>query len=177
MNDILKYDPNFSVEKFITYANNVFVQIHVAITTKELDKIKHFVSSNVYDELSVKVNQLTQRGLTQTYDELNVAQTDILNYQATDDLMTIEIKIISRYLDYLVDQNGNYVSGNNSSRTQKENYLTFTKKTNFKKTGSISKCPGCGAAINVNANGKCAYCGTIYNLVDKDWILSSLKTK
>lgn len=111
------------------------------------------------------------------YDELNVAQTDILNYQATDDLMTIEIKIISRYLDYLVDQNGNYVSGNNSSRTQKENYLTFTKKTNFKKTGSISKCPGCGAAINVNANGKCAYCGTIYNLVDKDWVLSSLKTK
>lgn len=177
MNDILKYDPNFSVEKFITYANNVFVQIHVAIITKELDKIKHFVSSNVYDELSVKVNQLTQRGLTQMYDELNVAQNDILNYQATDDLMTIEIKIISRYLDYLVDQNGNYVSGNNSSRTQKENCLTFTKKTNFKKTGSISKCPGCGAAINVNANGKCAYCGTIYNLVDKDWVLSSLKTK
>lgn len=176
MNDILKYDPTFSNEKFITYINNVFIQIHIALITKDLQKIKHFVTDSVYKELEARVNQLNASGLMQMYDELNVTQTDILKYQVSDDLMTIEVKIISRYLDYLVTEDGNYVSGNNTSRTQKDNYLTFIKKTNFSKSGSLNKCPNCGASIDINTNGQCAYCKTFYNLADKDWVLSSFKT-
>ena len=48
MNDILKYYPTFSNEKFITYINNVFIQIHIALITKDLQKIKHFVTDSVY---------------------------------------------------------------------------------------------------------------------------------
>ena len=59
----------------------------------------------------------------------------------------------------------------------KQKTTFFCKNCGMESPKWLGKCPGCGAAINVNANGKCAYCGTIYNLVDKDWVLSSLKTK
>ena len=56
MNEILKYDSEFTESKFITYVNNIFVQVHLAIVTKELENIKHFVSDNLYNKLIQKVN-------------------------------------------------------------------------------------------------------------------------
>ena len=37
-------------------------------------------------------------------------------------------------------------------------------------------CPGCGAPVNVNSNGVCEYCGTVYNTEDYDWILIDILT-
>ena len=175
MNEILKYDKDFSESKFITYVNNVFIQIYTALMTKEIENIKHFVTDDVYGQLKQKVDILNQKGLIQMYDELNVAKTDILHYQVEDNQMIIQVMILSRYLDYFVDLDGNYVSGNRDSRVSRNNYLTFMKKIDFQIVGTVNKCPGCGASIDVNASGICPYCGTVYNQEDKNWILSSMK--
>ena len=177
MNEILKYDPEFTESKFKTYVDNVFIQLHMAVVTKELENIKHFVSDEVYNKYKQIVDNLEKKHLIQTYDEINVAQTDILGYQVTATDMIIEVNLISRYLDYLMDEEGNYVSGNTNVRSEKNNHLTFTKKINYKESGIVRKCPGCGASIDVNAGGKCAYCGTIYNLEDKDWVLTSIEKR
>lgn len=176
MNEILKYDSEFTESKFKTYVDNVFIQLHMAVVTKELENIKHFVSDEVYNKYQKVVDDLTKKHLIQMYDEINVAQTDILNYQVTNQEMIIEVNLISRYLDYLMDEEGNYVSGDTDVRSQKNNSLIFKKKINYQSSKSVNKCPGCGASIDVNASGKCAYCGTIYNLEDKNWILTSIET-
>lgn len=174
MNEILKYDPEFTKSKFKTYADNVFIQLHLALVTKELENIRHFVSNEVYNIYQEKLNKLNEKHLIQMYDEINVAETDILGYRVTETDMIIEVNLISRYLDYLMDEDGNYVSGDTDVRTERNNHLIFTKKINHTESGTVRKCPGCGASIDVNASGKCAYCGTIYNLEDKDWVLSSI---
>lgn len=177
MNEILKYDPGFTESKFKTYVDNVFIQLHMAVVTKELENIKHFVSDEVYNEYKQIVDNLEKKHLIQMYDEINVAQTDILGYKVTNTNMIIEVNLISRYLDYLMDEEGNYVSGDTDIRTEKNNHLIFTKKINYEKSKTVRKCPGCGASIDVNASGKCEYCGTIYNLEDKDWVLKSIDIK
>ena len=89
MNEILKYDPEFTESKFKTYVDNVFIQLHMAVVTKELENIKHFVSDEVYNKYQKIVNDLSGRHLIQMYDEINVAQTDILGYRVTDTDMII----------------------------------------------------------------------------------------
>ena len=174
MNEILKYDQDFSESKFVTYVNNVFIQIYTSLMTKEIENIKHFVTDEVYHRLEQRINSLNKLGLIQMYDELNVAQTNILSYQVEGNQMIIQVRILSRYLDYFVDLEGNYVSGNRDSRVSKNYDLTFTKKINSEKVGTVNKCPGCGASIDVNATGICLYCGTVYNQEDKNWVLSSM---
>lgn len=174
MNEILKYDQDFSESKFVTYVNNVFIQIYTSLMTKEIENIKHFVTDEVYHRLEQKINSLNKLGLIQMYDELNVAQTNILSYQVEENKMIIQVRILSRYLDYFVDLEGNYVSGNRDSRVSRNYDLTFTKKINGEKVGTVNKCPGCGASIDVNATGICPYCGTVYNQEDKNWVLSSM---
>ena len=176
MNEILKYDPNFTESKFKSFVDNVFIQIYLAIMTKEPEKIKHFVSDELYENIYNQIEELNQRKLIQMYDEINAKQTTILNYEVQDNKMRIEVNLTSRYMDYLIDEDGNFVSGINDRRIEKENYLTFEKPIGYLSTSSVRKCPGCGASIDVNANGKCAYCGTTYNLKDKDWVLVSLRS-
>ena len=175
MDEILKYDPEFTESKFKTYVDNVFIKLHMAVVTKNLEDIRHFVSEEIYSKYQKIVENLNQKHLIQMYDEINVAQTDILNYKVIDTYMIIEVNLISRYLDYLMDEDGNYVSGDTSVRSEKNNHLVFTKKINYQETKTVRKCPGCGASIDVNASGKCAYCGTIYNLEEKDWVLTSIE--
>ena len=175
MDEILKYDPEFTESKFKTYVDNVFIKLHMAVVTKNLEDIKHFVSEEIYNKYQKIVENLNKKHLIQMYDEINVAQTDILNYKVTDTYMIIEVNLISRYLDYLMDEDGNYISGDTDVRSEKSNHLIFTKKINYKETQTVRKCPGCGASIDVNASGKCDYCGTIYNLEEKDWVLTSIE--
>ena len=47
MNEILKYDQEFSESKFKTYVDNVFIQLHLAIVTKEIENVRHFLSNDV----------------------------------------------------------------------------------------------------------------------------------
>ena len=176
MNEILKYDSEFTESKFKSFVDNVFIQVHLAIMMKEPEKIRHFVSDEVYHEVISKVDSLNQRNVIQMYDEINVKQTTILRQEIKEDCMEIEVNITSRYMDYLMDEDRNFISGVNTDRVEKENYLIFRKKIEFIKQGSVRKCPGCGASIDVNASGLCAYCGTTYNLGEKDWVLVSLKT-
>lgn len=176
MDDILKYDSSFTESKFKSFVDNVFIQIHLAVMMKEPEKIRHFVSEDIYQDIIEKVENLKRRNVIQMYDEINVKQTTILREEVKEHFMEIEVNITSRYMDYLMDEDGNFISGINTERIQKENYLVFRKRIDFSQQGSVRKCPGCGASVDVNASGLCSYCGTTYNLADKDWVLVSLRT-
>ena len=79
-------------------------------------------------------------------------------------------------MDYFIDSDGNYVSGINDHRIEKLNRLTFMKKIDGRNAGIVRKCPACGSSIDVNNNGKCNYCGAIYNNEDYDYVLSNIVT-
>lgn len=177
LTSIVSADPDFSEDKFKTFVDNVFVQIHMAIMTKELERVKHFMSAEVYASFEQRVKELNQRNLTQMYDEFNVKETHLLNSSVVNGTMRIEVLIVSRYMDYRMDENGNIVDGVSDHRITKNNRLIFQKQVQHEEQGMVRKCPGCGASINVNGNGKCEYCGTIYNLADKDWLLVSIVTE
>lgn len=174
MEELLKYDKSFSEAKFKTYVNNVFVQTKLALMTGNLEKVKHFLTDSMYNKYEKLLDELNKNNLIQMYDELNAYDVNIKEIKIEDDKLLIKVSLLSRALEYKIDkETKKYVSGNNSSRVTKENLLTFEKKkiSETQKLGRV--CPTCGATVNVNMNGKCEYCGMIYNLKDYDWILSN----
>ena len=110
------------------------------------------------------------------YDELNVKNTRILNRRETDEKEIIDVEIISRYMDYIIDKNTlEYKRGNNTRRIQKNNYLTFSKKIATDNLNISRKCLSCGADVNINNSGKCVYCGSIFPLENYDYILIDIE--
>lgn len=174
--ELLKVDPEFSESMFKTKVDNTFIMLFTSVMMKEMDNVKHMLSEEVFNKYKSYVDELTSRGETQMYDMLNVAETEITGVEITDELIKINVSLLSKAYDYVMDQNGNIIRGQDTSREAKRNYLTFTKKIDFKNHKDVRKCPGCGASIDANLSGKCEYCDTIYNAEDYDYILSSIET-
>ena len=177
MDELIKLDETFSESKFKTKVDNIFVMLHISLMTKNLSRVDHFISDEVYNEFNERLKQLNANNEVQMFDELNVKSTEIQNIEITDTEFNVNVKLISRYMDYIIDADSKkLIRGNNTSRIEKTNILTFTKKRNFRVQGSVRKCPACGANMNINNTGKCEYCGTIYNTEDYDWVLTKITT-
>jgi predicted lipid-binding transport protein (Tim44 family) len=178
MNNLDFFDDNFLESKFITNVDNIFIQLHLSLVTNRLDKIRHFVNDDVFNEFKNKLNILNSNNQIQMFDEINVKQTSILSKEELEDKYIIKVKLISRYMDYTLDKDSKEkITGDDTTRIEKNNYLTFEKKKNATIQNEARKCHSCGANIDVNANGKCEYCGTVYDLENHDWILTNIETR
>lgn len=175
MEELIKLDPTFSEARLKTNVDNIFVKLHMAVMLKDLDRVKHFLSEEVYQKYEKRIEDLKEKGLIEMFDEFNIASTDIIDVNIQEEKFQIKLKIKTKSIHYYIrEDNKKYVSGNNSRREELNYFVTFTKKRDTILQGNARKCPGCGANINVNHNGKCDYCGTIYNLKDYDWILTDM---
>lgn len=166
---------DFNEAMFKTKVDNIFVKLYTCIMKGDLTDVRHFISEELYKNYINKINELISHNKRQMYDEINVKNTMIINRKILEDKEIIDVEIVSRYMDYIIDINtGDLISGDDTRRIERSNILRFEKKLNTKDFGIVRKCPGCGASINVNNTGKCEYCDTIFNLDDYDYILVSI---
>ena len=166
---------DFNEAMFKTKVDNIFVKLYTCIMKGDLTDVRHFISEELYNNYINKINELISHTKRQMYDEINVKNTMIINRKILEDKEIIDVEIVSRYMDYIIDINtGDLISGDDTRRIERRNILRFEKKLNTKDFGIVRKCPGCGASINVNNTGKCEYCDTIFNLDDYDYILVSI---
>lgn len=177
MNELIAIDKSFNEGMFISKVNNIFVMLHNAIMMDELDRVRHFISSDLETKYENIIKELNSKNEQQMYDEINVKNTFIRNVEIKDGYAYISVDIISRYMDYIVNKDtGKYIRGTNTHRVEKTNHLVLCKKINVSYTGNTIKCPYCGADIDVNANGKCSYCQKIFDAENHDWVLISIET-
>lgn len=160
---------------FKTKVDNIFVKVYTSIMKQNLEDVSHFIGDSLEEELQTKINNLKSQNKRQMYDELNVKDTRILNRYIEDDKEIVEVELISRYMDYIIDiDTGDLLSGDDTRRIEKTNILRFEKKLDTKEIGIVRKCPGCGVSISVNTSGKCDYCDATFNQEDYDYILMSI---
>lgn len=176
LQNLLKQDPDFSESKFKSKVENEFVKIMLSMVTGKTDRIKHFVGDELYNSIEQKVQNDIANNRIQMYDELNVAGVDILKIEETENCFRIHVRVFSKALDYYLDRNTRkYLSGNNSSRTDRYTAMTFEKKKNTRALGVARQCPFCGANVDVNNNGVCVFCGGIFPLENYDWIITMMQ--
>lgn len=175
LDELIRLDSGFNEASFKSYIANVFVKLFTAIMLDELDSVRHFLSEEVYNKYRNIIDNLNSKNERQMYDEINVRDSQIIDVYIDDDSFNVKVRLNARYMDYKINKdNGEFISGNNSRRIEVVYELVFRKKRTFLQQGVVRKCPGCGASISVNTNGKCSYCGSIYNLDSYDYILTSI---
>ncbi len=173
---ILREDKDFSESKFKAKADNIFIQVYTAVMKKDLTRVKHFLSEDLYKKFEQKIQMLDNEGLIQVYGELNVSDTEIVRIIENDESYEIEVRLLTKYLDYKLDnQTKKLVSGNDEVRIIKNMRLIFSKRKNAKTLELARKCPGCGANMDIAMNGKCEYCGSIFKLEEYDWVLIEIE--
>ena len=172
---LMKEDNNFSEAKFKAKVDNIFIQLYTAVMKQNLEKVKHFLSDEVYEKYNKQIKALQTSNQIQVYDELNVSNTNIKSINELEDKFEITVSILTKYLDYRIAKDTKkFVSGDRDVRKEKIVILKFSKIKNAKALGNARKCTGCGANIDLNKNGVCEYCGSVFLLEEYDWILDEI---
>ena len=174
--EIIKYDKNFTEATFLTKTDHIYMMILDAIMDKNLDEVKHYLSERVYSELNSIVADYINRNVTRIFNATNVKESNIVSYEVNDNEISIKVNLTSRYMDFLVDENGDYISGVNDHRIEKYHTLVFTKRLDAKVLNEARPCPSCGHSLNINESGVCPYCNQIIDMSDYDYVLTFIDT-
>ena len=172
--EIIKYDKSFTEAEFLSKIDHIYMMILNSVMGKNLDTVKHYLSDNVYNELNKLVSDYKSKKITRIFNETNVKTSSIIDYEVTENEINIKVHLISRYMDFFVDDDGNFISGVNDHRIEKEHILIFTKKLNVKTLNEARPCPNCGHSLNINESGICPYCNQIIDMSNYDYVLTQI---
>jgi len=176
--ELINLDPTFTESSFKTKVDNIFVMLHMSLMTDNMKRVDHFISDNVYQEFNNRLAVLNSNNERQMFDELNVKSTDIIKVDITEDKYIITVRLISRYMDYIIDkESANFKRGNNTSRVERENILVLEKKRSAKVQSVVRFCPNCGHPMDVNKSGYCEFCHRTCSQESYDWVLTSITTR
>lgn len=158
--------------------SNIYIMILFGIMTNDLSNADHFLSDEIMDKYNKIIEKNLANNETQMYDEMNVKSIDIISKEELEDCYLVKVKLISRYMDYIIDSTTKkYKRGVNTHRIEKENTLTFKKLKSAKERSSVIKCEYCGANMDINHSGKCEYCGSIADVTEYDYVLIDIVTE
>ena len=172
--EIKKYDDDFTEATFLTKADHIFIMILSAIMENDLSSVKHYLSEDVYNHFDELVKSYEKDKVIRLFDEMNVKSTDIVNYTVEDNKLNIKVLLVSRYMDYFIDEDGEFKSGINDHRIELEHHITFTKRLDAKDLDEVRRCPSCGHSLDINASGLCPYCGQTIDMSDYDYIITEI---
>ena len=181
--EIRAIDPDFSSDKFIGFAREVFMKIQEAWTTKNWKPIRPFESENLFNQHKQQLDEYIRLGKTNVVEKIGIKHCSLHSFQQDGDkeVLTVWINAIMR--DYVIEDASKKVLESDPNRDWYMKYeLVFNRKAGVKteagkKGNSITNCPNCGAPTEVTSSGQCTYCGTVITNGEHDWVLTDIHSR
>lgn len=175
--EIKKIDKSFNETTFISKVDRIFMMVLDSIMQKDIRVVDHYANDEVCNKLSELIDDYKMKNITRLFDESNIKSTNISGFSFKDNNIYITVDLISRYMDYFIDEDGSYVSGINDHRIETLYKLTFVKNINAKELGIVTKCPSCGNSLNSNVSGLCSFCRNVIDMFEYEYILCDINIK
>ena len=170
IDDLFYKDPKFNSEEFISRANLMVKKILNSITLNELEKVRHFMSDELYQKYQNEINHNISLGRRVIYDEINV-NCQLAGGREDDEYYYVNVSCTCKYLKYALSlASGTLVDGSDNQRLVTAMKILFRRKKGSSRE-DVARCLGCGVTLNINDNGKCPNCGRVYDLADFDYII------
>lgn len=156
MINLCSYDKTITESEFKAKIDSMFMMLCISIMTDNLKRVSHLIHDSLLNKYEIMINKLNAKNHRQMYDLLTIEDTQIENTNEVNGKTVITVKLLIKYLDYVVNKKTkSIVCGNNKERIEKIVYLTL-EQNNIKENNS--------------------YLAGISNIKDFNWKLIDLKT-
>ena len=176
-------DPEFSSDKFIGFAREVFMKIQEAWTTKDWKPIRPFESETLFNQHKQQFDEYIRLGKTNVVEKIGIKHCSLHSFQQDGDKEVLTVWINAILRDYVIEDATKKVLESDPNRDWYMKYeLVFNRKAGVKtdagkKGTSITNCPNCGAPTEVTSSGQCTYCGTVITNGEHDWVLTDIHSR
>jgi len=181
--EIQGIDPNFSSDKFIGFAREVFMKIQEAWTTKDWKPIRPFESEALFNQHKQQLDEYIRLGKTNVVEKIGIRHCSLHEFRQDGDKEVLVVWFNAIMRDYVIDDASKEVLESDPNRDWFMKYeMVFNRKAGLKteagkKGNSITNCPNCGAPTEVTSAGQCAYCGSVITNGEHDWVLTDIHSR
>lgn len=178
---IKQIDPNFSEEKMLSFAKDLFVKLQNAWTSREWEPMRPFESESLFEQHKNQVQGYIDTNRINVMDRIAVNYATLYKFRQEGDRDILEIALKSTMKDYIIDATTKELLEGSKTQDRTTVYkMTFERKTGIltpEGTAEIktTNCPNCGAPTKITSAGKCEYCGSIITTGANTWVLSGLE--
>jgi len=176
-------DPEFSSDKFIGFAREVFMTIQQAWTNKDWKPIRPFESEALFNQHKQQLDEYIRSGKTNVVEKIGIKHCSLHSFQEDGDKEVLTVWINAVMRDYVIDDATKKVLESDPNRDWFMKYeLVFNRKAGLKtdpgkKGNTITNCPNCGAPTEITSSGQCAYCGSVITTGEHDWVLTDIHSR
>lgn len=176
-------DPDFSSDKFIGFAREVFMKIQEAWTTKNWKPIRPFESEALFNQHKQQLDEYIRLGKTNVVEKIGIKHCSLHSFSQDGDKEVLTVWLNAVMRDYIIEDATKKVLESDPNRDWYMKYvMVFNRKAGLKtqpgkKGNSITNCPNCGAPTEVTSSGQCTYCGTVITNGEHDWVLTDIHSR
>ena len=173
-------DPDFSAETFLGWAQEVFMKIQEAWTTRDWKVIRPFESETLFNTHKQQLDEYIRLGKINVIEKIGIKHCSLKSYTVDGDKEVMVVALNALLRDYVIDATTRNVLESDPNRDWYMKYeLTFNRKVGVKthpgmSNMSTTNCPNCGAPTEITSAGQCPYCGSVITNGEHDWVLSNL---
>ena len=170
-------DPNFNPQLFLDRAQTTFFALQNAWMQRNLDPARIYLSDGIYQRWKLQVDQMLAQHKRDVLENLVIGGCAIARVMGDANVDAITVRMDASGADYDVDDFNKIVRGDRTPRPFTE-YWTFVRsqaaRTRVGEGAQITQCPNCGAPVQVNEAGTCAYCKATVTTGQFGWVLDSI---
>ena len=182
-NNIREIDPEFSSDKFIGFAREVFMKIQDAWTKRDWKIIRPFESEDLFAQHKAQLEDYIRNNRINVVEKITIKHCSLHSFQQDGDkeVLTVWLNAIMR--DYVVDAETKKVLESDPNRDWYMKYeMVFNRKAGLKTQAGdseikITNCPNCGAPTEITSAGQCVYCGSVITTGEHDWVLTDIHSR
>lgn len=178
---IKQIDPNFSEEKMLAFAKELFVKLQNAWTAREWEPMRTFETESLFEQHKNQVQEYIDTNRINVMDRISVNYATLYNFRQEGDRDILDIALKSTMKDYIIDATTKELLEGSKTQDRTTIYkMTFERKTGVLTPEGTEKikttnCPNCGAPTQITSAGKCDYCGSVITTGANTWVLSNLE--
>lgn len=171
-------DPGFNEAHFADRAMKAFNLIQHAWTDRVLDKAEAFLSDGIYEQFSIQLGEMRERGVIDHMENLVINSAYPVGFQSDVNFDVIHLRIDARCINYRKNEKTGKILDGTKAPEEFAEVWSFMRKLGAKtgKKGGLmeGQCPNCGNPIKIGRLSKCDVCNALLRSGEYDWVLTSI---
>ena len=176
--EIKAHDGGFDETAFLEDVQKAFFVVEQAWTECKPTMSRQVMADGIWQQHQVKIEQYVNAHRHPVLEGLTVTDLTVVSAHSDQTYDTITVRVLAACADYDVDdKSGKVVRGDHHVAPWREDWTFQRSSDATTKLGAgtmNSKCPNCGAPLDLDIQGVCRYCHEVIMGGKYDWVLARI---
>jgi hypothetical protein len=169
-------DPAVTGEAVAERLAAIFSSLHAAWAAQDLRPVRPYVSDALLQYLQYWVDAYRAQGLRNAVEKARITRFETAKITRDLHYDAVTLRVFATGFEVTTNAAGEVVGGSRRRERPYSEYWTLIRGASVRgQPPRAQACPGCGAALDINMAGSCAYCGVHVTAGEFDWVLSRIE--